>query len=115
MIERASIPNRQALSRRRLITMGAGAAVGVLAGLSPQRAAAVLKLDVTQGNIQPIPIAIPDFVGVATQDPVRSWIGLLARRQPSMPVDCGGWIESGRDFFPVLVMLRFERANGRPP
>jgi hypothetical protein len=88
---------------------------GALAGLSPRPAEAVVKLDVTQGNVQPIPIAIPDFVGVATQDPVRSWIGLLARRQPSMPVDCGGWIESGRDFFPVLVMLRFERANGRPP
>ena len=69
MIERASIPNRQALSRRRLITVGAGAAVGVLAGLSPQRAAAVLKLDVTQGNVQPVPIAIPDFIGVGLQDP----------------------------------------------
>ena len=39
MIERVSLPNRHALSRRRLITVGAGAAVGVLAGLSPRRAA----------------------------------------------------------------------------
>ena len=69
MIERVSLPNCPALSRRRLITVGAGAAVGVLAGLSPQRAAAVLKLDVTQGNVQPVPIAIPDFVGVGLQDP----------------------------------------------
>ena len=69
MIERASLPNRHALSRRRLITVGAGAAVGVLAGLSPRRAGAVLKLDVTQGTIQPVPIAIPDFVGVGLQDP----------------------------------------------
>src|ERR1700716_4276458 len=69
MIERVSNPNRHALSRRRLITVGAGAAVGVLAGLSPQRAAAVLKLDVTQGNVQPVPIAIPDFIGVGLQDP----------------------------------------------
>src|SRR6516164_4969736 len=57
------------LSRRRLIMLGAGAAAGALAGLSPQRAAAVLKLDVTQGNVQPVPIAIPDFVGVGLQDP----------------------------------------------
>jgi TolB protein len=49
--------------------LGAGAAAGALAGFSPQRAAAVLKLDVTQGNVQPVPIAIPDFVGVGLQDP----------------------------------------------
>ena len=68
MIERVSLPNRHALSRRRLITVGAGAAVGVLAGLSPRRAGAVLKLDVTQGTIQPVPIAIPDFVAVGLPD-----------------------------------------------
>ena len=32
-------------------------------------AQAVLKLDVTQGNVQPIPIAIPDFIGPPGQDP----------------------------------------------
>src|SRR6476661_8315226 len=69
MIERVSLPSRHALSRRQLITVGAGAAVGVLAGLSPRSAGAVLKLDVTQGTIQPVPIAIPDFVGVGLQDP----------------------------------------------
>src|SRR6476619_7693095 len=69
MIERVSLPNRHALSRRRLITVGAGAAVGVLAGLSPRRASAMLKLDVTQGTVQPVPIAIPDVIGVGLQDP----------------------------------------------
>ncbi len=54
------------LSRRRLM-LGAGA--GALAGLSPRAAHAVLKLDVTQGNIQPMTIALPDFVGVGLQDP----------------------------------------------
>jgi len=40
------------------------AAGGAAAALIGSRAAhAVLKLDVTQGTIQPIPIAIPDFVG----------------------------------------------------
>src|SRR5215470_20301123 len=57
------------LSRRRLIMLGAGAAAGALASLSPRRAGAVLKLDVTQGNVQPVPIAIPDFAAVATPDP----------------------------------------------
>jgi len=54
-----------ALSRRGLIMLGAG---GALAALSPRRAPAVLRLDVTQGNIQPIPIAIPDFVTVSMPD-----------------------------------------------
>ena len=36
--------------------------VGALAGLSPVRAQ--LELNVTHGNVQPVPIAIPDFVGV---------------------------------------------------
>src|SRR5512145_1208782 len=65
----ASRPVASSLSRRRLIMLGAGAAAGAFAGLSPQRAAAVLKLDVTQGNVQPVPIAIPDFIGVGLRDP----------------------------------------------
>src|SRR5437899_6736115 len=67
MVERR--PMAGALSRRRLITLGGGTAMAALAGLAPQPAAAVLKLDVTQGNVQPVPIAIPDFVGVGLQDP----------------------------------------------
>ena len=55
------------LSRR--MVLSGGAAAGALLTLSPRRAGAVLKLDVTQGNVQPIPIAIPEFVAVATTDP----------------------------------------------
>src|SRR5258705_1831711 len=44
------------------MALGAGAAAGTLAGLTPRRAAAQLKLDVTQGNIRPMPIALPDFL-----------------------------------------------------
>jgi TolB protein len=69
MIERALTVSRHVLSRRGMIVLGAGAAVGALAGLAPRRAGAVLKLDVTSGNVQPIPIAIPDFAAVATPDP----------------------------------------------
>jgi TolB protein len=53
------------LDRRHLL---AGVGAGALALLAPRRAAAVLKLDVTQGNVQPLPIAIPDFVGVSPTD-----------------------------------------------
>ncbi len=57
------------LSRRRVLMLSAGAAAGALVGLPSQRAAAVLKLDVTQGTVAPVPIAIPEFVAVATADP----------------------------------------------
>ena len=48
------------LSRRRLL-VGAGA----LALFAPRPAGAVLKLDITQGNVQPMPIALPDFISEA--------------------------------------------------
>jgi TolB protein len=50
------------LTRRRLLALGAGAAAGTLAGLLPRPAAAQLKLDITQGTIRPVPIALPDFI-----------------------------------------------------
>jgi TolB protein len=88
------------LSRRRVIALGAtAAAVGALAGLSPRRASAVLKLDITQGNIQPIPIAIPDFAGVGTQDPAlgRNVSQIIAsnlqRSGLFAPIDPAAYIE----------------------
>ena len=65
------------LTRRRILTLGAGAAFGAAAGLRP--AAAVLRIDVTQGNIQPMPVALPDFAGGAQGDE------LAVGRQPSDP------------------------------
>ena len=53
------------MTRRRVLTLGA------LAGgltLSARHAAAVVRLDVTQGNFQPLPIAIADFMGGAATD-----------------------------------------------
>ena len=48
------------LSRRRLL-----AGAGALAMLGSRPANAVLKLDITQGNVQPMPIALPDFISDA--------------------------------------------------
>jgi TolB protein len=53
------------LNRRRLLLLASAAA---LAAGWPRSAAAQLKLDVTQGTVQPLPIAIPDFVGGAGGD-----------------------------------------------
>jgi len=87
------------LNRRRLLTLGAGAAAGALTGLSPRPASAVLKLDVTQGNVQPLPIALPDFVGGALPDPAmaRSVTQIitsnLQRSGLFAPIDQAAYIE----------------------
>ncbi|TAK48390.1 MAG: Tol-Pal system protein TolB [Xanthobacteraceae bacterium] len=59
-------PAAFALSRRRALLVGAA---GATAGLMlPRAARAVVKLDVTQGNVQPMPIAIPNFVAGTPSD-----------------------------------------------
>jgi len=50
-----------ALSRRKLLVTAAAGAT--CAGLGIRPASAVVHLDITQGNVQPLPIALPDFVG----------------------------------------------------
>ena len=50
------------MNRRRLL-LGAGA--GALAALSPRGAQSVVRLDITQGNIQPMPIALTEFLAGA--------------------------------------------------
>jgi TolB protein len=47
------------LTRRHLLA-GTGAGLALAAASGP--ASAVLRLDITQGNVQPMPIALPDFV-----------------------------------------------------
>jgi TolB protein len=42
-----------------------GASAGLLAAAAVRPAAAVVRLDVTQGNVQPMPIALPDFLAAA--------------------------------------------------
>jgi TolB protein len=59
MTERAPTLPLRFLDRRALLAGTAAALVAIPA----RRAGAALRLDVTQGNIQPLPIALPDFVG----------------------------------------------------
>jgi TolB protein len=47
------------LNRRHLL---AGAGAGALAAFASRPAGAVVSIDITQGNIQPMPIALPDFL-----------------------------------------------------
>src|SRR5262245_18561446 len=65
MIETVATGRAGLLSRRKLLA-GVSVAAGALAGL--RAAAAVVSIDATQGNIKPMPIALPDFVGMAPED-----------------------------------------------
>ena len=58
----ARSPLTPVVTRRRVLALGAFAA-GMT--LSARDAAAVVRLDVTSGNFQPLPIAVPDFLGAA--------------------------------------------------
>jgi len=86
-----------ALTRRRLLTIGAGSALAAAAGI--RSAHAVLKLDVTQGNIQPMPIALPDFAGGTGPDAevARNVTGIitnnLRRSGLFAPIDPAAYIE----------------------
>lgn len=56
-----SVRSRSGFTRRRVLALGAATSVSAL----PWPAAAQLRLDITQGNVQPIPTAIPEFVAAA--------------------------------------------------
>jgi TolB protein len=54
------------LTRRRALLLGAAAGVGAGLGVAP--ASAVLRFDLNQGNVQPLPIALPDFLAGGPSD-----------------------------------------------
>jgi TolB protein len=85
------------LNRRQVIALGAAAGLAGAAGVRP--AAAVLKLDVTQGNVQPMPIALPDFIGGTQADSeiARNVTGIIANnlRRSGLfaPIDPAAYLE----------------------
>ena len=57
------------LNRRTLLTgAAAGTVAGMTAGFWPRAADAVTSIDVTQGTVAPMPIALPNFVGGGSGD-----------------------------------------------
>lgn len=66
-----------AVLSRRGVMLGAGA--GALAALVPRPAGAVLRLEITQGNVAAMPIALPDFVAGAPAevDVARNITGII--------------------------------------
>ncbi len=75
------------------------AVLALVAGIAaPQPAAAVVELDVTQGNIQPLPIAIPNFLGGGQDQQLGADIaGVIAadlkRSGLFAPIDPAAFIE----------------------
>jgi len=73
----------------------------VIGGLAPVPARAVVELNITQGTIQPLPIAIPDFVGDGSVEPgvAREISGVVANDLKSsglfLPIDQAAFIEQG--------------------
>jgi TolB protein len=65
-VSREGLSSNAPLTRRRALLLGA--AVGVGAGLGVEPATAVLRFDLNQGNVQPLPIALPDFLAGGQSD-----------------------------------------------
>jgi TolB protein len=89
--------NIMTFSRRGALTLGAGAALATAAGLRSARAA--VRVDITQGNVQPLPIALPDFIGGSAPDSemARNVTGVITNnlRKSGLfaPIDPAAFIE----------------------
>jgi TolB protein len=105
-------PLRSRLSRLAAILLALGA-------LAPVPARAVVELNITQGTIQPLPIAIPDFVGDGSVDPgvAREISGVVANDLKSsglfLPIDQAAFIEQrlGPDRLPRFEDWRVVNAQ----
>lgn len=132
MTDSGPMTRRRWLNRRGVLMLGAGVAAGAIAGLTPRRAAAALQLDITSGNFQPIPIAIPNFMaGTPTDtDTAREITQIIAanlrRCGLFAPIDPAAYIEKIANFDAVprfddwrvinaqaLVTGRVRREDGR--
>ncbi len=86
-------------TRRRLLAASAAAGAGALLGLPARPAHAVVSIDVTQGNVQPLPIALPDFVAGSPADfeaaraITQIMTGNLKRSGLFAPIDPGAYIQ----------------------
>src|SRR5207248_2993992 len=89
------------LTRRRVIALGTGLAVAGLMDLSMRPTGAAPRIDVTPGNSQPLPIAIPDFLGsdTAVAHGVRDIIASnLQRSGLFAPIEQAAYIEKISNF-----------------
>jgi TolB protein len=87
------------LTRRRVLKLGAAVGIGAVAPFGANPAHAVLRGDLDKGNIQPIPIALPDFLagGPSDGEPARGIsqiiVNNLRRSGLFAPIDPAAFIE----------------------
>src|SRR4051794_41842861 len=99
-------------TRRRVLALGATTSAAALLATS---ASAQLRLDVTQGNVQPVPIAIPDFIGGTPGDTQTARGGTqgitknLRRPRLFKPIDPAAHIEKIASF---ATLPRFPPLKG---
>jgi TolB protein len=90
---------RSPLFSRRRVLLGAGVAAGAFVGSGFRATAAPAQLDVRQGNVQPLPIALPDFAaggaadGEAARNVTQVITANLKRSCLFAPVDPAAYIE----------------------
>jgi TolB protein len=112
-------PTSQSLfpvTRRRLL---AGAGAGAVIAATARPAAAVVRLDITQGNVQPMPIALPDFIGGSGGEGeiARNVTGIIANnlRRSGLfaPIDPAAYVEkvSNSDAVPRFADWRVINAQ----
>ena len=107
----------RAVSRRRVVATGAAALATAGLGITPARA--VLHLDVTQGNVAPIPIGIPDFVGASPADTeaartvTQIITNNLARSGLFAPIDPAAYIEKIVNFDAVPRFADWRTINAQ--
>src|SRR5215212_8606969 len=65
LIRPAAVSGRAGLHRRTLLTSTAALGASLLL---PRGAAAQLRIDITSGTVQPLPVALPDFIGGSGAD-----------------------------------------------
>jgi TolB protein len=95
-----SIPPRPRFTRRALL---ASAGASAFAGFGAPPARAIVQIDVTQGNVQPMPIALPNFIGSGADNEtargITQVIGAnLQRSGLFVVIDQAAYIEKVADF-----------------
>ena len=97
-----NVSTTKTVSRRGILV--AGSAAAAMAGLRVSPARAVLRLDVTQGNVQPVPIGIPEFIpgtpgdADAARTVTQVITANLARSGLFAPIDPAAYIEKISNF-----------------
>jgi len=98
MIEKTS--SRLYLTRRALLA--SAGATAALAAVAPRPASGVVQIDVNRGNIQPLPIALPNFIGSGTDSDLAREITQvitadLQRSGLFVPIDQAAYLEKIAD------------------